>query len=520
MTGFLFDTWLATGVLIAVVLLIRRPMAHLFGARLAYALWLLPALRFLMPPIVLPAWLAPERQVPLFAQKAPPVHPSIVDADTGTASFADAAVQSGTGGDILGLVAMAVWLGGAVVFCVWRMRNYRAMRARLLGGAVPVGEVGDIRMVESREVAAPLAFGIRDKVIAMPVNFMSQPSREARDFAIAHEIAHHRRGDLLANILAQPVPALHWFNPVAWLGWRAMRRDQEAACDAHVMAGKSRPERARYGEVIVLFAREQHMALAAPMAGFREIGPALGEKAIVHRLRSLTQEEGSTRRRRAGRMAIAGAVLVALPLSATISFAEGEQAEYPAPAAPPLPAAPPSPVPPAAPPMPANFVQEPTGEDMPDTWDGADRLAHEARIEAEASRTEAEAEAFESEMEAFEAEIEQLGPMIAKSVRAAMKVVPDIDHTVSSDGDGKRHVTRLFGVDDEGRRQVVQTQVVDERAIEREAYASAISAVRAARRSIAASRSIPADVRTDTLRELDQELHDMEEEFRSADRGD
>ncbi|WP_299307374.1 M56 family metallopeptidase [uncultured Croceicoccus sp.] len=515
MTGFVFDTWLATGLLIALVLLIRRPMAHLFGARLAYALWLLPALRFVMPPIVLPAWLAPEAGVPLFAQKAPPVHPSVVDAEIGTASLTDAAVQTGAGGDIFATLAIAIWLGGAAAFCVWRMRNYRAMRARLLDGAVPVGEVGDIRMVESRKVAAPLAFGIRDKVIAMPAGFMAQPSREARDFAIAHEIAHHRRGDLLANILAQPVLALHWFNPVAWLGWRAMRRDQEAACDAHVMAGKSRPVRARYGEVIVLFAREQHMALAAPMAGFREIGPALGEKAIVHRLRSLTQEEGSTRRRRAGRMAIAGAVLVALPLSATISFAEGEQAARPAPAAPPVPAAPPSPMhPPAPPATPASFAQVPAPEDIPDTWAGTDRHAYEARIEAEASRAEAEADAFESEMEAFENEMEQLGPMIAQSVRLAMKSVPDIEHSVSSDGDGKRHVIRLFGVDEDGKRRVMQTQVVDERAIERKAYASAISAVRAARRAIATSRSIPADARAEALRDLDQELEDMQVELR------
>ena len=37
-----------------------------------------------------------------------------------------------------------------------------------------------------------------------------------RELAIAHELAHHRGRDLLANMLAQAVLALHWFNPLAW----------------------------------------------------------------------------------------------------------------------------------------------------------------------------------------------------------------------------------------------------------------------------------------------------------------
>ena len=44
---------------VALVLLLRRPVARHLGARAAYALWLLPFLRLLLPPVVLPAWLAP-----------------------------------------------------------------------------------------------------------------------------------------------------------------------------------------------------------------------------------------------------------------------------------------------------------------------------------------------------------------------------------------------------------------------------------------------------------------------------
>jgi beta-lactamase regulating signal transducer with metallopeptidase domain len=214
---------------------------------------------------------------------------------------------------------LVLWLGGALLFLGWRVREYRRMRMDLLDQAAPVGEAGKVRLVETPAVTSPVAFGIFDKVVALPPAFMAHHDRAARDMAIAHELAHHRGHDLLANIAAQPLLALHWFNPLAWWGWRAMRRDQEAACDARVVAGRSRGERAAYAQVIAGFAAGGHLALAAPMAC-----PVLGEKSIIHRLRSLTMTDISSRRRRFGIAAITTTAL-ALPLTASITYAQAEE---------------------------------------------------------------------------------------------------------------------------------------------------------------------------------------------------
>src|SRR3546814_4777326 len=45
------DTLLTTGLLVAAILLIRKPFARAFGPGLTYALWAIPALRFLLPPL-------------------------------------------------------------------------------------------------------------------------------------------------------------------------------------------------------------------------------------------------------------------------------------------------------------------------------------------------------------------------------------------------------------------------------------------------------------------------------------
>jgi beta-lactamase regulating signal transducer with metallopeptidase domain len=307
MTAWLTDTLLYTGLLIALVLLVRRPVARYFGPKLAYALWALPALRLILPPIELPASMAPHQaqlgdQALLAMAMAADVSPA--PAPTPLWERAD--------------VWLTVWLAGAVLFIAWRIAGYRRMRREVLAEARPVGEVGRIRLVETPAIGSPVAFGVRDKIVALPLGFMALEDRAGRDLAIAHELAHHRGHDIAANFAAQPLLALHWFNPLAWIGWRAMRRDQEAACDARVLEGRGREERAAYAGLIAGFAAGPRLALAAPMAC-----PIIGEKSIIHRLRSLAMSDVSPRRRLAGRLLLVGAAL-ALPLTASISFASAQ----------------------------------------------------------------------------------------------------------------------------------------------------------------------------------------------------
>lgn len=318
--SWLVDTLLVTGVLIALVLAARRPVARAFGPGMAYGLWLLPMLRLILPPLVLPA-------------PTVPVAYTVTADSVDVAPLAAPVVEAGWDWQPL---LLGLWLGGAALFLIWRLGGYALMRRRILRDAVSVGEARGVRMVESPEVAVPVAFGVIDKVIALPAGFMTTGDPTARDLAIAHELEHHAGRDLAVNFAMQPLLALHWFNPLAWVGWRAMRRDQEAACDARVLAGSDDTTRATYARLIADYARGPQPALAAPMAC-----AVLVEKSVIHRLRSLKMTQPSPRRRLIGRVLIGGAAL-ALPLTASISYAANEQPAPPAaPEAPPAPSAPP-----------------------------------------------------------------------------------------------------------------------------------------------------------------------------------
>lgn len=331
--SWLLSTLSWTGALIALVLLVRRPVARQFGARVAYALWLLPLLRLIVPPIVLPAWMAPVR-----------------DAAPGQGHETVLVIAEATAGESVITAPPAfdwqsallfVWLAGAAIYIVSRLASYARLREELLTDARPVGEVGRIRLLETPATASPLAFGVFDQVVALPPGFMAASDRRARDLALAHELAHHRAHDLAVNFLALPLFALHWFNPLARLGWQAMRRDQEAACDARVIERCDRAERVAYAALIAHAVAGPRGALAAPMAC-----PVLGDKSILHRLRTIAMTDLSRRRRRTG-LALVGAAALLVPLTASFSYAQDAIEEVPLP--PSAPDAPAAPLPPAAP---------------------------------------------------------------------------------------------------------------------------------------------------------------------------
>ncbi|NCP13612.1 MAG: hypothetical protein GW858_05540 [Sphingomonadales bacterium] len=275
MTGMLLHTLVWTGVLIAIVLVLRRPVTRHFGPEAAYALWVLPAARLLLPPVNVPAWMKPVQPAPVDALRTPPPLDQAIW--LAAAQSSDGAIPAPitvpldpdppAGFDLFAILAnwpigdalLTIWFVGAAASLGLRFAAYFSLRNALLANGREVGRapalLGKVRLVETPATTAPLAMGVLDPVIALPPGFMAQHDRAARDLALAHELTHHRGGDLLVNVLVQPLFALHWFNPLGRYGWLALRRDQEAACDARVMARRSAQERAAYAALIAPFRR-------------------------------------------------------------------------------------------------------------------------------------------------------------------------------------------------------------------------------------------------------------------------
>ena len=312
MTEWLSDTLLATSALLLLVLLIRAPVARHFGAGTAYFLWALPAARLFMPT------LTQEVSAP-----AVPVDAAIVETVREaalTTVTANAPVSPVTGMTIdWSVVALSLWLGGAALLFIIQMFRYTAMREELLSDAVEIDQLDGIRVIQTDRIPGPLAFGLFKRYVAVPREFTRTFSPRERELALAHELAHHRGGDLFANMAAFIFLCLMWFNPLAWMAWSAFRFDQEAACDARVVAGADASTRQSYGRALARTATEGLPAFAMALNN---------PKTIIHRLRRLMMNETSKGRRLTGKLAILAAAIVALPLTATVVpvFAEDQPA--------------------------------------------------------------------------------------------------------------------------------------------------------------------------------------------------
>jgi beta-lactamase regulating signal transducer with metallopeptidase domain len=250
MTGWLLGNLLWSTVLMLLVLAVRQPAARLLGAGPAYALWLIPALRLLAPP---PTLLAAPSLIPSFS--------FILEAGGGAAAPLPPVGGPGQWVPIL----LALWAGGAAIFLAWQWLLYRAFLTRLSLASRSAGSHGGIPLVMSPAVEAPLAVGLLDRRIVLPADFAGRYSAGERRLALDHELVHHRRGDIWWNLFALLVLALNWFNPVAWIAFRAFRADQELACDATVAGASPLPERLDYARALVKSASRPGLVGACPL---------------------------------------------------------------------------------------------------------------------------------------------------------------------------------------------------------------------------------------------------------------
>ena len=319
LVGWAVDALIASALLMAAVLLVRGPVRCAFGPQLAYALWALPALRLVLPPLPSGWWQA----------AAAPITQAGETVATVLVLDVAAPVAATPAGLPLGLIVALAWGLGAGGFVVWHLIRH----ARFCNAVVRTGEPLEYRegvtVLASPAAPGPLAFGIWRRYVAFPRDFAERYDADERALALAHELGHHARRDLLANWAALIVLALHWFNPLAWRAFHAFRADQELANDARVLAGCAPADRHAYGRAIV---KAAHGGAVSAACHLHTISDLKG------RLRMLTTSRTSRRRLAAGSAAVTLLVAGGLGLTASSTAAEriSQTLEAPLPPLPPV----------------------------------------------------------------------------------------------------------------------------------------------------------------------------------------
>jgi hypothetical protein len=271
--------------------------------------------------------------------------------------------------------------------------------------------------------------------------------------------------------------------------------------------------------------------------------PVLGEKSIIHRLRSLAMSDPTPRRRMAGR-ALLGAGLLALPFTASISYAASEGVldapKPPVPAS--APAAPTAHEPPHMPPPPppegaphVMLFEHHTGDDHADgegeqvseqVWrdaegkehrikmvfsgagpEGHDRAAMERRFKALQSADEAEREAAIAELRAeMEAHKARGQAMRLAGPRPPVPPVPGMPPVVVTTGcrpGAQEMVETSEGKDGTQKIVICHARIADSA---RSGLREARAGLEQARAEIAADNEIPEETRKRILQTLDAQI--------------
>jgi beta-lactamase regulating signal transducer with metallopeptidase domain len=289
MTSWIAENLAASALLIALVLVVRVPVARLFGPRAALALWLAPVVRTLIPPV--------RVEAPM---------PDIFVQTTAVAAQASAPIASAMP---IATILLIVWAAGAVIFTAAHLFAYD----RFIGHALTTGlrlaatGSGEIDVIATGAVAGPAAAGLVERLIFVPADFTATFSPEEQELALRHELLHHRRGDLWLSALALLMLAIHWFNPLAHFAHRAFRHDLEAACDADLLDATSPMERATYASAILKCAAG---TIPKPICALTDTDELKG------RLTMMTLKHGFAQRMFGSLLAVsiaAGGLLLALP---------------------------------------------------------------------------------------------------------------------------------------------------------------------------------------------------------------
>lgn len=153
------------------------------------------------------------------------------------------------------VLALGFWAAGSIVVAARLIAG--GLRVRRL--AMEADPIRDADWIADQQAAArrldlvrPVAVRESDGVPVAITSGWRRPfllvgraarlwAADRRQVVLLHELAHVKRGDWPALLLAETAVALYWFHPLAlWLGKRA-RRDAEQACDELVIASGTKP---------------------------------------------------------------------------------------------------------------------------------------------------------------------------------------------------------------------------------------------------------------------------------------
>ena len=259
-----------SSVLIVAVLVIRALLQGRVPAWVFHAAWIAVAIRLLMPVSFEAGWSplgAATHATAVHTNPAtdmPGAHAEVPGTVEPMTAAEPAPEPAGTGVTLVQWIATA-WLAGVAGLLLMRVAAHARFIRAVRRSSSPAGpslvhamacvaaDRGEhpIGVWESGAVSTPALHGLFRPRLLFPQGMADQFTPSALRMIAAHELAHLRRRDLLAQSLMRAAVVVHWFNPLVWIAARAARGDCELACDETVLRRLEPSQREAYGSTLI-----------------------------------------------------------------------------------------------------------------------------------------------------------------------------------------------------------------------------------------------------------------------------
>lgn len=286
----LFQMSVAGGVLILFIVVIRALAIHRLPKTTFLALWMIAALRLLLP-LSIPMPFKIHIDLDVFSdvvQKLPSGNiastlpgDSPPSYDIGTAVPSPATEHISTF-EILWLVGVLLL---AIYFSISYFRSMRKFRMSIpdntpyIQNWLTAHQISRPLAVRSSDlISSPLTYGILHPVILLPKK-LDRNDQVALKYVLTHEYVHIRRFDAITKILFAAVLCIHWFNPLVWVMYVLANRDIELSCDAWVIRMMGEKNRSSYALMLIKM-EEKRSGMSALYSHF-------GKNAISERIEAI-----------------------------------------------------------------------------------------------------------------------------------------------------------------------------------------------------------------------------------------
>lgn len=312
----LFQMSVAGGVLILFIVVIRALAIHRLPKTTFLALWMIAALRLLLPfsipltfniHIGLDVFSDVVQELPSgnIASTLPGDSPPSYDIGTAVPSPATEHISTF---EILWLVGVLLL---AIYFSISYFRSMRKFRMSIpdntpyIQNWLTAHQISRPLAVRSSDlISSPLTYGILHPVILLPKK-LDRNDQVALKYVLTHEYVHIRRFDAITKILFAAVLCIHWFNPLVWVMYVLANRDMELSCDAWVIRMMGAKNRSSYALMLIKM-EERRNGMSALCSHF-------GKNAITERIEAIMKFKKAT--------AVASALALVLVVGATTAFA-------------------------------------------------------------------------------------------------------------------------------------------------------------------------------------------------------